>query len=263
MMGTVQDITKRKQADAERIELLEREKAARAEAEAANRIKDEFLAVLSHELRTPLNPILGWAKLLRKRKFDQTATDKALETIERNAKLQAQLVEDLLDVSRILRGKLSLNVCPVNLATTIESAIETVRLSAQAKSIEIKTILDPNVGRIFGDSNRLQQVIWNLLSNAIKFTPPGGCVEIRLSLGMGNGEWRIGHGGQGDKENNSSFASSPPLPIPPSPHPPLFPSAKITVSDTGKGIDPDFLPYVFDYFRRLTAALPADLAAWD
>jgi PAS domain S-box-containing protein len=152
MMGTVQDISKRKQADAERIELLEREKAARAEAEAANRIKDEFLAVLSHELRTPLNPILGWAKLLRKRKFDQTATDKALETIERNAKLQAQLVEDLLDVSRILRGKLSLNVCPVNLATTIESAYETVRLSAQAKSIEIKTILDPNVGRISGDS---------------------------------------------------------------------------------------------------------------
>ncbi|MBW4610527.1 MAG: PAS domain S-box protein [Hassallia sp. WJT32-NPBG1] len=251
MMGTVQDITKRKQAEAERIELLEREKAARAEAEGANRIKDEFLAVLSHELRTPLNPILGWAKLLRKRKFDQTATDKALETIERNAKLQAQLVEDLLDVSRILRGKLSLNICPVNLATTIESAIETVRLSAQAKSIEIKTILDPNVGRVSGDSNRLQQVIWNLLSNAIKFTPPGGCVEIRLSSGMGHWAWGIGHGGQGDKENNSSFPSSPPSPssFPSSPLP-TPPSAQITVRDTGKGIDPDFLPYVFDYFRQ-------------
>ncbi|MGI8502438.1 MAG: PAS domain S-box protein [Hassallia sp.] len=207
MMGTVQDISKRKQAEAERIELLEREKAARAEAESANRIKDEFLAVLSHELRTPLNPILGWAKLLRKRKFDQTATDKALETIERNAKLQAQLIEDLLDVSRILRGKLSLNVCPVNLATTIESAIETVRLSAQAKSIEIKTILDPNVGRISGDSNRLQQVIWNLLSNAIKFTPPGGCVEVRLSVGIGNGDKETRR--QGDKEIRKQILPCP------------------------------------------------------
>ncbi|GAX40981.1 PAS/PAC sensor hybrid histidine kinase [Tolypothrix sp. NIES-4075] len=245
MMGTVQDISKRKQADAERIELLEREKAARAvseaaqsAAEAANRIKDEFLAVLSHELRTPLNPILGWAKLLRKRKFDETATDKALETIERNAKLQAQLIEDLLDVSRILRGKLSLNVCPVNLATTIEAAIETVRLSAQAKSIEIKTILDPNVGRISGDSSRLVQVIWNLLSNAIKFTPPGGCVEVELSVGMGDNETKR----QKDKGNNSSFSPSLPIPSPS--------SAQITVKDTGKGIDPDFLPYVFDYFRQ-------------
>lgn len=221
MMATIQDITKRKQAEAEKIDLLEREKAARAEAEAANRIKDEFLAVLSHELRTPLNPILGWAKLLRQRKFDEKATNTALETIERNAKLQAQLIEDLLDVSRILRGKLSLTVIPLNLVNPIEAAIETVRLSAEAKSIEIQTILNPNLGRISGDSSRLQQVIWNLLSNAIKFTPPGGCIEIRLD----GGDYELGTRG-------------------------LMPYAQITVSDTGKGINPDFLPYVFDYFRQ-------------
>jgi PAS domain S-box-containing protein len=208
----MRDVTERKQAEDERNELLAREQQTRAEAEAANRIKDEFLAVLSHELRTPLNPILGWAKLLRSRTFDKKTADRALETIERNAKLQIQLIEDLLDVSRILRGKLSLNVSPVALITTIEAAMETVRLAAQTKSIQIQTVLDPSVGLVAGDPNRLQQVVWNLLSNAVKFTPDGGRVEVRLER--------------------------------------IDSQAQIQVSDTGKGINPDFLPHVFDYFRQ-------------
>ncbi|MDP8966545.1 MAG: PAS domain S-box protein [Cyanobacteriota bacterium] len=225
----MRDITERKQAEDERNELLAREQearavseAARSAAEAANRIKDEFLAVLSHELRTPLNPILGWSKLLRKslrdspegltRTFDKKTADRALETIERNAKLQIQLIEDLLDVSRILRGKLSLNICPVALPSTIEAAMETVRLAAQAKSIQIQTVLDPSVGLVAGDPNRLQQVVWNLFSNAVKFTPNGGRVEVRLER--------------------------------------IDSQAQIKVTDTGRGISPDFLPYVFDYFRQ-------------
>ncbi len=195
-----------------RARLYEAEQRARASAETANRIKDEFLAVLSHELRSPLNPILGWTKLLRTRKFDEQATNRALETIERNALLQTQLIEDLLDVSRILRGKMVLNVSPVNLATTIEAALETVRLAAESKGIQIQTIFAPNAGLVSGDSARLQQVIWNLLSNAVKFTPKGGRVEVRV-------------------EQDASIA-------------------QIVVSDTGKGISPEFLPYVFDYFRQ-------------
>jgi PAS domain S-box-containing protein len=174
------DIRDRKLAEAEREQLLAREQAAREQAETANRIKDEFLAVLSHELRSPLNPILGWSRLLQDRKLDEKRTTYALETIERNAKIQVQLIDDLLDVARILRGKLSLNVAPVNLAATITAALETVRLAAEAKSIQIQTMLEPDVGRILGDSGRLQQVIWNLMSNAVKFTPQGGRVELRL-----------------------------------------------------------------------------------
>jgi CheY-like chemotaxis protein len=179
-------------------------------------VKDEFLAVLSHELRSPLNPILGWSTLLQSRKLPEAKMVEALATIQRNAKLQSELIEDLLDVSRILRGKLSLNVGPVNLAATIGAAMETVRLAAQAKSIKIQAVLEPNVDPVSGDSTRLQQVIWNLLSNAVKFTPQGGQVHIRLEQ--------------------------------------LGAHAQITVSDTGKGIDPDFLPYVFDYFRQADAA---------
>jgi signal transduction histidine kinase/ActR/RegA family two-component response regulator len=184
----------------------------RTKAEAANRIKDEFLAVLSHELRSPLNPILGWTKLLRTGRLDTTKTQQALETIERNAKLQAQLIEDLLDVSRILQGKMTLNVAPVNLTATIEAALETVRLAAEAKHIQIQTTFNPISGTISGDTNRLQQVVWNLLSNAVKFTPSGGCIEVQL-------------------EQVGTYA-------------------QIQVKDTGKGISPDFLPYVFDYFRQ-------------
>ncbi|MFN6465109.1 MAG: PAS domain S-box protein [Nostoc sp. DedVER02] len=208
----VLDITDRKLAEKECDRLLECEKTARQQAEIANKIKDEFLAVLSHELRTPLNSILGWSKMLRTRKFDEHTTNRALETIERNAKLQTQLIEDLLDVSRILQGKLNLNVCPVSLVMVVEAALETVRLAAEANSIQIQTIFDPNLGQVMGDPNRLQQVVWNLLSNAVKFTPAEGRVEIRL-LEVGN-------------------------------------QIQIQVSDTGKGINPDFLPYVFDYFRQ-------------
>jgi PAS domain S-box-containing protein len=205
-------ISDRKQAEAEREQLLAREQAARQEAETANQVKDQFLAVLSHELRSPLNPILGWASLLRSRKFDALATDRALATIERNAKLQAQLIDDLLDVSRILRGKMTLDMQPVDLVSTIQSAIETVRLAAEAKSIQIETDYDPEVGQVLGDTGRLQQVVWNLLSNAVKFTSTEGKIHISLSR----------------EEMN----------------------AKIQVRDTGKGISADFLPYVFDYFRQ-------------
>ncbi|UBF23819.1 response regulator [Kovacikia minuta CCNUW1] len=205
------------------------------ELRQANRIKDEFLAVLSHELRSPLNPILGWARILQTTQQDEAKTQYALETIERNAKLQAQLVEDLLDVSRILRGKLSLNTGPVGLPFTIKAALETVRLAAEAKSIQIQVILEPNVGQVLGDSSRLQQVVWNLLFNAVKFTPPGGRVEVRLEQ-VGN-EGVNGWTGGRVEEN-------------PSPHRPIHSYAQITVSDTGKGISPDFLPYVFDYFRQ-------------
>jgi PAS domain S-box-containing protein len=209
--GTNTDITERQQAEQERDRLLQREQAARAEAERANRIKDEFLAVLSHELRSPLNPILGWTKLLQTRKFNETKTAEALATIERNAKLQTQLIDDLLDVAKILRGKLSIDAAPVNLAFVIESAIDTVSTAAIAKSIVLHPVL-PNIGQVSGDSNRLQQIVWNLLSNAIKFTPKGGRVEIQLE--------------QVDEQ------------------------AYIIVRDTGKGIDPEFLPYIFESFRQ-------------
>ncbi|WP_138506502.1 ATP-binding protein [Nostoc sp. PA-18-2419] len=211
-IGSCIDISERKAAESERDRLLQLEQAARTEAERANRIKDEFLAVLSHELRSPLNPILGWANLLLTREFDQAALKKAIATIERNAKLQAQLIEDLLDVSRILQGKLGLNMLPVNLVFVIDAALETVRLAAEAKNIQIQKILDASVEQILGDSSRLQQVIWNLLSNAVKFTPEGGKIEIQLQ--------RI--------DNH----------------------AEIFVSDTGKGIGSEFLPYVFEYFRQ-------------
>ncbi|MDZ7991351.1 MAG: AAA family ATPase [Nostoc sp. EfeVER01] len=199
-----------------RAHLYEAELTARNAAESANRIKDEFLAVLSHELRTPLNPILGWTKLMRTRKLDQATSDRALETIERNAKLQTQLIEDLLDVSRILQGKLNLNFGRINLVSVIEAAIETVRLSAEAKSIQIQASLESGAGEVLGDANRLQQVIWNILSNAIKFTPIGGQVKIKLE--------QVGS------------------------------QAQVCVTDTGKGIAPEFLPYVFDYFRQADGA---------
>ncbi|MCC5639283.1 PAS domain-containing protein [Nostoc sp. CHAB 5844] len=214
--GTATDIEDQKQLEQQRIQLLQQEQAAREQAETANRIKDEFLAVLSHELRTPLNPILGWARLLQSQKLDPAKTTEALKTIERNAKLQAQLIEDLLDVSRILQGKLNLNVSLVDLTAVINGARETVRLAAEAKSITIQTMFQPNVGPVAGDSSRLQQVVWNLLSNAIKFTPSGGRVKIRL-------------------ERCEELA-------------------QITVSDNGKGISLEFLPYVFDYFRQADSA---------
>lgn len=210
------DISDRKQLEAERSRLLAQEQIAREDAETANRIKDEFLAVLSHELRSPLNPILGWSKLLQNGNLDAAKTKQGLATIERNARLQSELIEDLLDVSRILQGKLSLNVNRVNLAATIQAAIETVHLAAEAKSISVDVALDPKVGHVFGDATRLQQVVWNLLSNAVKFTAPGGRITVQLK--------QIGD------------------------------LAQIAVSDNGKGIHPNFLPYVFDYFRQENGA---------
>lgn len=207
----------RQQAEVERALLLRREQTARQEAEAANRIKDEFLAVLSHELRTPLNPILGWSKLLQSGKLDATKTAFALETIQRNVNLQTQLIDDLLDVSRILRGKLLLNIRPVNLASIAQAGIETVRLAAEAKSIQIQTYFDADLGKVLGDAGRLQQVVWNLLSNAVKFTPAGGRVEIRVE--------QIGS------------------------------NAQICVSDTGNGIEPDFIQYMFESFRQADSTI--------
>jgi PAS domain S-box-containing protein len=228
----------------ERARLYEAERIARETAESANRVKDEFLAVLSHELRSPLNPILGWSKLLRWRQFDEDSRNRALETIERNARLQAQLIEDLLDVSRILRGKISLNVAPVNLVVPIQGAIETVRLAAEAKSIDIRPILSADVGQVAGDSARLQQIVWNLLSNAVKFTPTGGWVEVRLSSSKGD---EVDKGGIGEYASLSPSA----FPTPNTQHRTLnTPSAILTVTDSGKGIQPDFLPYVFEHFRQ-------------
>lgn len=202
---TLRDITARKRAELEKIELL-------AKAEVANRVKDEFLAVLSHELRTPLNPILGWTQLLRSNKLPPQRIDQALETIERNACLQAEMIKDLLDVSRILRGKLQLNPVSVDLINIVQAAIETVHLAAHAKSIEIITNFPPETAFVEGDANRLQQIFWNLLSNAVKFTPSKGTVNVELTVSKTH--------------------------------------AKIQVADTGKGIDSEFLPYIFDYFRQ-------------
>ncbi len=244
--GTCTDIDDQKQIEQQRARLLELEQAARAEAEAANNIKDQFLAILSHELRSPLNPILGWTKLLRSRKLDPTATDRALDTIERNAKLQIQLIDDLLDVSRILRGKLSLNLATVDLTTVINAALETVQLAAQTKKIQLEYI-SPPTSSIFvqGDSNRLQQVVSNLLSNAVKFTPSGGKVEVRLSQVLGTGDWGQGrHSGQGSV---GSVGGEYPMP---NAQCPIMNYAQITVTDTGMGISAEFLPHVFEYFRQ-------------
>jgi signal transduction histidine kinase/DNA-binding response OmpR family regulator len=207
-----QEITERKQAEEERARMLVREQAARAEAEQANRTKDEFLATLSHELRTPLTAILGWSHLLRATKFDEEGIARALDTIERNARSQSQLIDDLLDVSRIITGKLRLDVRPLALIPVIKSAIESIRPAAAAKGIEFQLAFDETADAVTGDADRLQQVVWNLFSNAVKFTPDGGQVSIRL-------------------ERDGA-------------------RARLTVSDTGQGIEPVFLPYIFDRFRQ-------------
>ena len=216
LLATSRDITDRVQLEHDRELILQHKQAALAESERINHIKDEFLTVLSHELRSPLSSILGWTKLLQTRRLDETKTIAALETIERNVKTQCRLIDDLLDMARVLRGKLSLNAAPVNLLGLIKSAIDTVQTAAIAKSIQINPVLW-DIGQVSGDNVRLQQIVWNLLTNAVKFTPSGGRIDIRLE--------------QIDNQ------------------------AQITITDTGKGISPDFLPHIFESFRQEDASV--------
>jgi signal transduction histidine kinase/ActR/RegA family two-component response regulator len=197
----------------ERARLYDAERLARAEAEAASRLKDEFLGIVSHELRTPLNAILGWARMLRSGAVKEASVPRALETIERNASLQAQLVEDLMDASRIITGKLGLDFKSVRLQQVIEAAVDSVSLAAAAKGIKIEVAIDSAVGPGRGDEGRLQQIVWNLLTNAVKFSPRGGRVEIVLERAPAD-------------------------------------AVQIIVRDNGEGISPEFLPHVFDRFRQ-------------
>jgi PAS domain S-box-containing protein len=208
----IRDIGDRVQFERQREALLANEQAARMEAEAANRSKDLFLATLSHEVRTPLNAILGWATILRAGKCEDADLKEGMEVIERNCKLQAQLIEDVLDVSRIVSGKMELNIGPCELITVINAAIDVIRQAANAKGIRFEIDLDPAASHASCDTRRMQQVIWNLLANAIKFTPSGHAVWISLS-----------------RERSA---------------------ARIQVRDEGQGITPDFLPHVFDRFRQ-------------
>jgi PAS domain S-box-containing protein len=214
--GTTADITDRKAAENERQSLLEAERVARLEAERAGKMKDEFLATLSHEIRTPLNAILGWSQIMRASK-DPEDIAAGLDVIERNARAQSQIVDDLLDMSRIISGKVRLDVQRIDLAAIVQSAIETARPTAEAKGVRLKSVIDPlHRVAVSGDANRLQQVLWNLISNAVKFTPRGGQIQVLL-------------------ERVDSHI-------------------EISVIDTGQGIPPDFLPFVFDRFRQQDAS---------
>lgn len=206
------EIIERTRAEQERAEMLAREQEARKQAEEANRLKDEFLATVSHELRTPLTAIVGWAHLMRGGLLDPESSERAIETIERNAQSQTQLIEDLLDISRIITGKLRLAVRPIDLTQVIKAAIDAVRPAATAKKIELQTVFDPAEGSVSVDPDRMQQVVWNLLTNAVKFTPQGGRVSVQL-------------------EHDDSHA-------------------QIIVRDSGEGISPEFLPFVFERFRQ-------------
>ncbi|MDQ3919371.1 MAG: PAS domain S-box protein [Acidobacteriota bacterium] len=206
------DVTERKRAEAERQLLLESERGARESAEEASRLKDDFLATVSHELRTPLTAIHGWALLLASGQLDAAGAARAVEVIERNARAQKQIINDLLDVSRIISGKMRLDVRRVELGTILSAAVESVRPAARAKEIELQTRLDAPAAQVSGDPERLQQVFWNLLTNAVKFTPEGGRVSVELAHVNGH--------------------------------------AEVMVKDTGAGISPDFRPYVFDRFRQ-------------
>jgi len=214
-IGSLIDITERKLAEAER-EQLAREQVARAAAEAANRSKDEFLAIVSHELRSPLNAILGYTRMLRSGPVDRESINNIISIVERNAKAQLQIVEDLFDSARIIAGKLRIEPGPVDLVPVLEAALDTARSAAEAKGVALAADFGPLPEQVLGDPTRLQQVVWNLLTNAVKFTPEGGRVELRM---------------EGDADD-----------------------VRITVSDTGKGIEPEFLPFVFDHFRQADAS---------
>ncbi len=217
------EITRRK-----RLEEVLRQQAE--QLEQANRLKDEFLAIVSHELRTPLSTILTWSQLLqlRKQKLDEATIKKAIEIIERSAKAQVKIVDDILDVSRMIRGNIRLNTRSVNLSLVISSIIEDMRPIAEAKGIRVESVLDHSVGSVWGDLDRLQQIVWNLLSNAVKFTPQGGRVQVRLSQEL--------------KVNRLQVADSNLQPS--------TPCAQIQVTDTGIGINPNFMPYVFERFLQ-------------
>jgi PAS domain S-box-containing protein len=201
----------------DRKRFVERERAARKQAEAANRAKDEFLAMVSHELRTPLTAVLGWVKMLSSGPMDAATSRKALDVIERNVRTQAKLIDDLLDVSRIISGKLRIEVRSIDPSAVISAAVDVVKAAAEAKHIRIQTVLDSSVGLINGDLERLQQVVWNLLSNAVKFTPHGGSIRVELSRGRSQIE--------------------------------------ISVTDSGIGIHEDFLPYVFNRFSQADTSI--------
>jgi len=214
-IGSSTDIDELKRVAQERTALLESERAARGESERTSRMKDEFLATLSHELRTPLNAILGWSQILARPGSDPASLQQGLSTIERNARIQTQLIDDLLDMSRIISGKIRLDVQPADPIAFIDAAIQAVTPAAQAKGVRLEEMLDPKAGPLSGDPSRLQQVIWNLLSNAIKFTPKGGKVQVLL-------------------ERVSSHI-------------------EISVADDGIGMEPEFLPHVFERFRQADA----------
>jgi PAS domain S-box-containing protein len=211
------DITERRRAEARAQEALKQAQAARKQAEEASRLKDEFLAVISHELRTPMTAVLGWVRLLRDGRLDDAYINKALETIDRNARSQAQLIEDLLDISRIVSGKMHLEIKTLKPSSVIAAAVDAIRPAAEAKNIRLQLIIDPSAGPVAGDYERLQQVVWNLLSNAVKFTSHGGRVEVRVE--------RVG------------------------------PNVGIKVSDTGMGIKPEFLPHVFERFSQADSSI--------
>ena len=210
--GTTQDITERKRLDEERKQLLDIERTARVESERTSRMKDEFLATLSHELRTPLNAILGWTQLLKRDQQDPEMLSEAISVIERNVRLQTQLIEDLLDMSRIISGNVRLDLQRVELSEIIEVAMEGVKPTAETKGVKLEKVIDPLVGLVSGDPGRLQQVLWNLLTNAIKFTPKGGKVRVLAEAKQSHME--------------------------------------ISVSDNGEGINRDFLPHLFERFSQ-------------
>lgn len=217
VLSLVLDVTARQLAEDERAALLVRERNARRHAEEADRLKDEFLATLSHELRTPLTSILGWASMIRNGEVEGGNIIRAIETIERNARSQARLIDDLLDVSRIITGNLRLELQPLSLGPVVESALDALRPTAHAKGISVRTLFEARGCLVCGDANRLRQVIWNLLSNAVKFTSKGGTINLSLYC--------------------------------------TDATARLVVSDTGDGISAEFLPYVFDRFRQAEGSI--------